>query len=55
MPEPCIPERIWRRLEAFLRDGKTGQITLYVKRGVVIDAALEERIRAHDVIDSPRP
>lgn len=53
MAEAPVPENIWSRIREFLRAGKTGQITLYVKGGLVLDAALEERIRAHDgVVDS---
>jgi len=49
-----IPESIWRRIREFLSARKTGQVTLYIKAGLVLDAALEERIRAHDgVVDSP--
>ena len=53
MTEPTIPPLIWERILAFLRDGKTGQITLYVNQGRVRDAAFEERIRAN-VLESPQ-
>jgi len=53
MPDsPPIPPEIWARLLAFLREAKTGSITLHVHRGRVRDAAFEERVRA-SVIDSP--
>lgn len=52
MPDsPPIPAEIWARLLAFLRDGKTGQITLYVHQGRIRDSAFEERIRGN-VLDS---
>jgi hypothetical protein len=55
MPDrPPIPEPIWRKVLAFLAEGKTGQVTLYVAQGRVIDAALEERIRAARVVESPQ-
>ena len=40
-----IPVAIWERLVAFLAEGKTGHITLWVNQGHVTDAALEERVR----------
>lgn len=48
---PPIPSEIWTRLLAFLREGKTGQISLHVHQGKVRDATFEERIRA-PVVDS---
>lgn len=47
MPDsPPIPAEIWERMLAFIRDGKTGQITLHVHQGRIRDATFEERIRA---------
>jgi hypothetical protein len=37
---------IWLRLLAFLREGKTGSITLDVHRGAVRDAMFSERVRS---------
>lgn len=48
---PPIPAEIWERLLTFVRDGKTGQVTLYVHQGKIRDASFEERIRA-SVIES---
>lgn len=50
-PEPPIPSDIWQRLLAFLRDRKTGQITLYVNDGHVSDSEFAERVRSR--VDSP--
>jgi hypothetical protein len=43
---PPIPPLIWCRLLAFLREGKTGSITLDVHRGAVRDAMFSERVRS---------
>lgn len=47
-----IPPEIWERLLAFLREEKTGTITLYVNQGRVRDSGFEERVRAR-VVESP--
>lgn len=42
---PPIPAEIWERLLAFIREGKTGQVTLHVHQGKIRDATFEERVR----------
>jgi hypothetical protein len=39
-----IPAHIWQRIQAFLKEGKTGRVVLNVHVGVVQDASFEERI-----------
>jgi hypothetical protein len=49
MPEALpIPAFIWQRIQVFLKEGKTGKITLNAHGGIVRDASLEERIRDCD-------
>ena len=43
--KPPIPSAYWKRIQAFLRDGATGQIVLDVHRGTVTSVSLNERIR----------
>jgi hypothetical protein len=42
---PPIPPVIWQHVLAFLREGRTGQITLDIHHGTVRDATFQERIR----------
>lgn len=44
-PEPPIPPHIWERILAFLRERRTGQITLYVNEGHINDSEFAERVR----------
>lgn len=47
--EVPIPREIWDKILAFLRDGKTGEITLYVNEGRIRDSAFLDRVRARPV------
>ncbi len=45
MPDrPPIPEGLWQRVLDFLAAGKTGEVTLYVKDGRVVNGQLTERL-----------
>jgi hypothetical protein len=52
MPDPPIPDRIWRRLLDFLAAGKTGHVMLYISNGKVVDSEFKDRVRAAPVVDS---
>lgn len=43
-PALPIPPHIWKRMQAFLRERKTGKVTLDIHLGNVQGASLEERI-----------
>jgi FixJ family two-component response regulator len=45
---PPIPAAIWRRLLAFLSEGRTGSLTLDVHLGKVKGIQIKERIRAEE-------
>lgn len=42
---PPIPAEIWRRILAFLKDGRTGQIVMNVHQGTVQDIATTDKYR----------
>lgn len=45
MEKLVIPPKLWKRIEAFLTAGTTGQIVLNVHCGVVTKVSLNEEIR----------
>jgi hypothetical protein len=44
MPDLPIPAQVWRRFLAFLRDNRSGTISLHVKRGRVLSATISEQV-----------
>lgn len=48
MSDP-IPASLWKRIMEFLKDERTGAITLHVNRGHVEKLKLEEYVRLTEV------
>jgi hypothetical protein len=46
MMAPPIPRELWERITAFLRDARTGSLTMHIAHGAVSTLEIREYIRA---------
>ncbi len=45
-PDPRVPENIWRQLNRFMLDKRTGNVVLNIRDGEILKAVFEDHIRA---------